>query len=72
MRLKATNEHVRHLVEQCILDIINKSISLQFRVGSEALKLIFDASCDYYKHNSLDSSLKFPLGLNRRLNWYEP
>ncbi len=27
---------------------------------------------DYYKHNNLDTSLKHPLGFNRKLNYYEP
>ena len=72
MRLKATNEYNQWMLEQCIYDVITKSASSEFRVGSEALKAIFDCSSDYYKHSNQDPSLKFPLGHNRKLNWYEP
>ena len=72
MRLKAVNQDIRALVEQCIFDIINKSLSQEFRVGSQALKVIFDTACEYYKHNNLDPTLRYPLGINRQLNWYEP
>ena len=34
--------------------------------------MIFDYGSDFYKHNNLDPTLKFPLGQNRPLNWYEP
>lgn len=72
MRLKAINEEVRPLVDQCIFDIINKSIAAEFKIGSEALKMIFDSTLDYYKYNNQDPTLKYPLGHNRALNWYEP
>lgn len=31
-----------------------------------------DTSMEYYKHHSLDPLLRHPLGINRKLNYYEP
>lgn len=70
MKLKAVSNEIQWMIEQCIYDIISKAVANEFRVGSEALKIIFDNTCDYYKHNNLDPSLKYPLGFNRKLNWY--
>lgn len=72
MRLRPFSELILDMVEQCIYDIILKSVEKEFKVGSEALRCIFDFSSEYYKHNRLDPSLKNPLGLGRPLNWYEP
>lgn len=27
---------------------------------------------EFYKHNNLDPTLKYPLGMNRKLNYYQP
>lgn len=70
MRLKGVNEQIQWMLEQCILDIIARSVANEYRIGSEALKVIFDPSFEYYKHNNLDPSLKYPLGCNRKLNWF--
>jgi hypothetical protein len=27
---------------------------------------------EFYKHSNIDSNMKYPLGYNRKLTWYEP
>jgi len=58
------------LYEQCVFDIIDRVIENEFRVGTEAIRFIMDTSMEYYKHHSPDPSLRYPLGLNRKLNYY--
>ena len=58
------------MYELCALDIIDRVVESEFRVGTEAIRLIMDTSMEYYKHHSLDPTLRHPLGLNRKLNYY--
>lgn len=72
MRSKAIPEPLLAFHDQCIFDVIERSVHSEYRVGSEALRCIFDLNMEYYKHNNLDTSLRNPLGLNRKLNYYQP
>lgn len=72
MRSKALPEPLLAFHDQCIYDVIERAVLSEYRVGSEALRCIFDLNMEYYKHNNLDPSLRNPLGLNRKLNYYQP
>lgn len=72
VKSKQLPEHTQQLYEQCVFDVIDRTIDSEFRTGSEALRFLMDTSMEYYKHHSLDPTLRHPLGINRRLNYYEP
>lgn len=70
VRSKQVPEHTQHLYEQCVTDVIDRVIDSEYRWGSEALRYLLDSNMEYYKHHNLDPSLRHPLGLNRKLNYY--
>jgi hypothetical protein len=70
MKSKQVPEHTQQLYEQCACDVIDRAIDSEFKAGSEALRFLLDTSMEYYKHHSLDPSLRHPLGVNRKLNYY--
>lgn len=53
-------------------DVISTSVHSHFKIGTQALRYIFDTSMHYYKQNNLDTSQRQPLGVTRQLNFYEP
>jgi len=62
--------HTIALIEQCIKDLIGVVVRSQFRIGTQALRFIFDTNTNYYKQNNLDSTNRQPLGATRQLNYY--
>ena len=65
-------EHTFNLAVKCLKDAINTAIETKFRVGSITLRQIFDCNANLYKQNNLDTNQRYPLGINRTLNYIEP
>ena len=65
-------QHSLDLVTRCLKDVIDTAIRTQFRVGSMAVRAIFDTNNNFYKQNNTDTNQRFPIGQNRPLSWMEP
>lgn len=72
MKIKDVKSECVEYYEDLICEIIKISISLEFRVGFDAMRFVFNCSSDYYKTANIDMSLVYPLGKDRPLQQYSP
>ena len=72
MNSKEVKDDVVGHFEELIDCAIITSIKNNFQVGFDALRLIFNATSEFYKTARIDSSLKYPIGIDRPLVQYYP
>ena len=72
MKLKDVNDNTVGFLEELIDCVIVISIHKKFRVGFDALYIVFSCGSEFYKNARADTSLKYPIGLDRPLPQYSP
>lgn len=58
--------------EELLMFIVRVATESRFRVGIEALRVIFDCKHDFYQNNRLDREINFPIGRENPLPRYYP
>ena len=72
MNLKDVKDNVVDFLEDLIDTAIVISIRKDFRVGFDALRMVFNCNSEFYRTARNDSTLKYPIGLQRPLPKYCP
>jgi hypothetical protein len=52
--------------------VLETALKFELEAGFEALRLIFDSSCEFYRKNLHDNNVEFPLSRERPLKHYFP
>ena len=72
MKSKEVKDDIVGYLEELIDCAIVISIESNFQVGFDALLHVFNATSEFYKTARIDTSLRYPLGLDRPLPQYNP